>query len=171
MINTELLQRELDWLLQHPEQHRQGAYLRLPHDYDPWSAANTTEWRCGTAACLAGWTALHLGWLPVKSTYNSLVGDVPMKLVGGDELRSPHTVARDALGLTDRQALELFAGHNSLLELYQIAARLTDGRVRVPPIELFDEWGDAGPLAAEGRAWDQAAQVAVEALRAEGKTA
>jgi hypothetical protein len=92
-INTELFQKIYDQISQHPETHDQGDFESRPPG-------------CGTTRCVAGWAiALHCG-------VNSIYSRPGLPLAGRETSSgylSPTAVeAADLLGLTDRQAVELF---------------------------------------------------------------
>ena len=176
MINVQLLQRELDFLMTHPDQHNQGKYLQLSDDFDSLTARTNTEWHCGSAGCLAGWTAMHLGWTPIEIPWMSS-GEAEMVHPDGS-IDNPHRIAEQALGLTEHQAAGLFSGGNSIRRMYRLANTYTNGQIQIPPDSQFDEDGHSllgrsspDELAVEGAAWDLAAQVAIEQLQVAGKAA
>lgn len=106
MPNVELLQRTMQYIKDHPDQHRQGMFI----DY------------CGTSACFAGWAGLFSGMtadeirkaqmyqkgaelLGIGAFDATTLFDAdntrPMlelmvkDLVNGDELRPPYHYARE----------------------------------------------------------------------------
>lgn len=106
--NVELLERVMQHITDHPEQHDQVAWLN----------------ECGTAACFAGWACLLSGWQPVV-TYNP------------DDTRvmSPDTLTEDfvsdragkLLGLTHREMNYLFHGANTRDVLQRMVKDLVNG--------------------------------------------
>ncbi len=90
--NTDLLLDLKNTLLMHPEQHTQN-------HWSSDSDSNPLE-DCGTTACAAGWTCALLG-LTVhqarRKSYNNT-----------SEIGSISKFAGNALGLTDREAVNLF---------------------------------------------------------------
>lgn len=131
---VDLLRRELEFVTRRPDRWDQGVWLSVTDDDDdpdPDPAAG--DWTCGTTACLAGWTALHLGYRPFgPSDGSGLV--VPRDAAPGDArgATTVETVALVALGLTPTQADELFDERNSLRDLWEFARVFSDGRVAVP---------------------------------------
>lgn len=140
------LRRELEFLTTYPERHDQGTWYRLPRpaavDAEPGA-----DWTCGTAGCLAGWTALHADHEPyldaggvVTDEYVVAPGDGPVE----DRLVGVHELARDLLGLTYEQGDALFSGDNNLRDLWEYARVFTNDAivvpdvVRVEPPWLFD---------------------------------
>lgn len=121
MVNVPLLRKELEHITAHPEDWDQGNWL-----------IGRRRASCGTAGCLAGNTVLHDGWYP--NTANSHFNH-PVAHVIKEQHReaSVKAVASDLLQLTRHQASVLFAGHNSLLDLWMIASELTNGEIEVPP--------------------------------------
>lgn len=112
MVNVPLLRKELEHVTHHPKEWNQTVWLRrwIPN-------------QCGTLGCLAGNTVLHAGLelrLEPEGTY------MPM-----DGYTIKHH-ATNLLGLTVCQANALFDGSNSLLDLWSIANRITDGEIEVP---------------------------------------
>lgn len=126
------LRRELEFVTNHPERWDQGVWVRPP-DEALTEAEPGVDWSCGSTACLAGWTALHADYrptvcgclLPPDVSPNTPPHDLPVDL-------SAHAVARDLLGLTDRQASWLFDGNNNLRDLWEYASAFTDGAIVVP---------------------------------------
>lgn len=90
---------------------------------------------CGTACCIAGKVALDDGWHPAMT-----------RGLGGFAYRDGERadvfdIGRDLLGLTNEQANWLFAGGNTIYNLYSIANQITDGEIQPPP-ELIQPSGD-----------------------------
>lgn len=91
----ELAKRVSAHIHAHPDQHRQGDWYQ--------------ETDCGTAACIAGWTAVLDGAELAKNFYDD--GFVEASAVEGVRTggtTSIATYARVALGLTPDEAKELF---------------------------------------------------------------
>lgn len=111
--NTELLERVMRHILDHPEEHNQNSW------------GHRTQ--CGTAACFAGWTLLLTGqgeflpcrlateengeWTPTDGEYLWIKGD------DGEGDISDH--AAGLLGLKEWEANRMFAPSNTrpMLEL------------------------------------------------------
>jgi hypothetical protein len=166
-INVARLQQELDFLLDHPDRHKQDLYTDLRNvagylNRSVVERAADTSWQCNTRGCLAGWTAIHAGWQPSIHDNFLIHPDNPVM--------SQHAsvIAQDLLGLTSDQADQLFSGTNSLFEMYELAAGFTNGAIRMPHPAWLDEDGFPVPAAErkvrelqmEGESWAQADQAA-----------
>ncbi len=57
-INTELLEKVMLHIDDHPEQHDQGMWVSMADDDERGVMNREWAWNCGTTACFAGWTAL-----------------------------------------------------------------------------------------------------------------
>jgi hypothetical protein len=87
---------------------------------------------CGTACCLGGKVAIEDGGVPVRdevgdwATFDDGIttGNVVFPDVDPEEMVSVSEYARDALGLTDGQASQLFAGSNSYEDVLRIVGEL-----------------------------------------------
>lgn len=86
MKNLEKLEGLREALITHPEQHNQGCF------YTNYDSSPVTD--CGTSACAAGWT-IALEGLTAKSAQK-------------DSDKSLSTIAREILGLSSREATDLF---------------------------------------------------------------
>ena len=127
-----LLRKVLDHIEAHPEEHDQGW----------WATRRYTETgqSCGTAYCLAGWTAVLDGWTPIFDEFENSEGVFEEEVTSyfrrtttfGVAEDSAGRIARKALGLTQGQGDDLFAGNNTREDLWHVAARLTDGAITVP---------------------------------------
>jgi hypothetical protein len=101
--NVELLERTMQFIKDHPEQHSQGWWFKKRD--------------CGTAACFAGWAVTLKGYLPVFH-----VGDCRAETVVlpgyRREFDTPE-LAQELLGLTLRERETLFEASNTseMLEL------------------------------------------------------
>ena len=110
MPNVKLLRETLAYIEAHPEE---------------WDQAN---WYCGTSACFAGRACLLNGHQLLPWSHN--VQDYTSKFKTfkfyGTPLERNHiaSVARDILGLTESQALDLFMGGNTLDALRRIVNEL-----------------------------------------------
>lgn len=106
--NTELLERVMQHIEDHPEQHQQAIWAN----------------ECGTAACFAGWAALFSGWTREENNF-----------FRSSDGRSLHlrSLASEVLGLSDGESEILFhaANHVELLRMMvkdiSNGDRLTDG--------------------------------------------
>jgi hypothetical protein len=134
-IDVELLRKELEHVTAHPDEWDQSRWI--------------VRTSCGTTGCLAGGTALRAGYVPYEVT--DVIGQLTWVYVDHDDpvrnddswedwiqvpdlrVLSVQTVARRLLGLTNIQAMDLFAPHNTLEDLWIIASELTDGAIEVPP--------------------------------------
>lgn len=129
-INVPLLRKVLEHITAHPEEW----------DQEVW-AKKTTENSCGTACCVAGWTAVFSGhslvWdegeaLAVRrpDDWNGLTGFSPTGITA--DLVHISYLAREELGLDDGAACALFAGGNSLSRLWALAHHFTNGEIEIP---------------------------------------
>lgn len=126
-VNVARLRAELEFVTDHPERWDQGAWWDLPGDATV-DAEPGVDWTCGTTACLAGWTVIHEGYRPHDGDWeNQVRHPVTDAAVPVDE-----TAAR-LLGLNADRADYLFADSNTLRDLWEFAARFTDGAIQVPP--------------------------------------
>ena len=139
MPNAELLREEIAFIKTLPDASS------VERDADGYPLANcwnqnwwfVVEPGCGSAGCLAGYTTAHAG-LEFTTKYGLAVwaDSIPAPLLeryrkdGGEPMQDGETgkafvstaeAAALLLGLTDDQALALFAPHNSLAELEEFA--------------------------------------------------
>lgn len=114
-INEPLLQKTLDHITAHPEEHDQAIWMvRGPE--------------CGTLGCAAGWAVVFAGhelkFMPIGT------GDGWRETaLRVDDGRWVQHAAREELGLTVGQSADLFAGGNTVDDLWRFAEEWTDGRV------------------------------------------
>lgn len=87
-------------------------------------------WDCGTVGCLAGWTALLAGWRPTLE-FDGVYRDGVVRPVSD--------VARELLNLNANQANALFAGTNTLEDLWEYADEFTNGEASRRANALYDE--------------------------------
>lgn len=122
-INVDLLQSTLEYVTEHVQQWDQRGWI-------------LRSW-CGTTGCFAGTAVLNAGYRPwfggpdenhaafvqvdANHRFAWLVGDVHIAAV--------EDVAIELLGLTQEQANRLFYWENTLADLWEHAAVLTDGAV------------------------------------------
>lgn len=170
-VNVTLLGEVLNFITNHPDIHNQDVWLehastdpdvtvepvvRSPESITPEDYLSIS---CGTAGCLAGWTAIASGYTPAwpKNPINwcqpgdliqtenvkPLPGATPIPGVsdgvaygygGSYDVRD---VAVALLGITDDEADVMFTGTNTIRDLWEFAALVTDGALTVP-IELAD---------------------------------
>lgn len=111
-INVPLLDKVLSHLIAHPDEWQQQSWARRS--------------ACGTAYCVAGHVAVMTGhdvdW--GHDTFGS-----PALTTAGELIP---VVAQRELGLTDVQRSLLFAGTNTLGDLFWLAERYTDGAITAP---------------------------------------
>lgn len=118
-IRVDRLRDELQWITDNPDVHRQSRWIiQLP---------------CGTAGCLAGWTVLHEpdvepDWDDTDSWGHAITDSV----LTPQGTRDVSDWAQAILGLDDLYAHLLFDPGNSILDLWRIAAEITDGAIQVP---------------------------------------
>lgn len=125
-INVELLRKELEFCEANPELHAQNLWATTPDKAAVILASEAHT--CGTAACLAGWTALHAG-LDLAVGPN---GDVTV-MNGLRPYEHVRTAAVRLLGLSADDASLLFAPRNSVTTLWCLAHYLTEGAIEIPP--------------------------------------
>lgn len=105
--NVELLEKTMQHILDHPEQHDQGEWAR------------TTD--CGTAACFAGWAAILT------------FGPSVLGYIGGFDLPAPYNLscmsesAGALLGLTEPEYDTLFEANNTRDMLQLMVKDLVNG--------------------------------------------
>jgi hypothetical protein len=111
-VNRELLERTMQYIEDHPEEHYQGMWFMK------------TE--CGTTACFAGWACLLSGLTPdfTQRPYNFT--DRSSYYVKDDE-RWVKPIATELLGVSEDDAEILFHSANSLDELKLMVKDLLNG--------------------------------------------
>lgn len=114
--NVDLLKRTLAHIEAHPDRW----------DQMDWRNTDADSERCGTACCFAGWAAILNGstWdVPDDQVRQQLDLDEDrlMEVDGGVMVSD---AARDALGLTGKQADQLFDCGNRLRDLRSIVGEL-----------------------------------------------
>lgn len=119
-LNVPLLRKTMEHIRAHPEHWLQSIYRGPvgPKVLDVFRKDNNPVLECGTAMCFAGWACDLAGveWRGAGS-----------QVVAGDYSQSCGLAARDLLGLTQNQALILFAGDNKLSDLEEMVEALIDG--------------------------------------------
>jgi hypothetical protein len=110
-INVALLQKVLDYITEHPEEHDQSIIAKRT--------------LCGTAACVAGHTVAMTGHI----LNWSITGQAYTCDSGRENILD---VAATELGLTYDQSSELFSADNTLAQLWLIASVFTEGAVEIP---------------------------------------
>lgn len=127
-LNVELLRQELTWLAEHPERHNQNEWVGHPllvgyPEPERTRPAHGEDWTCQTTGCLAGWVAVHLGWMPLWGQYPDGT------LTRGGIEQHASTIASLALGLDYETEEALFYEAKSLPDLWDAASRITDGAI------------------------------------------
>jgi len=109
------------------------------HNQSVWGGAKPDN-ECGTAACVAGWSAILTDGLASIDADGTLTWD-PDRMVRDDDTLTlwgagPNAViwrvehaGRNYLGLSDDLADALFNGSNDERETVELLARIGDGRV------------------------------------------
>ncbi len=114
-INVDLMRKTFEYIEAHPEEHDQGTWAS--HDPD-----------CGTTRCFAG-TALHLS-PEYKLNWTIDPDDGWQEFMGATHIDKsevwlrPSCAGRDALGLSEDQAGDMFYANN-LEDLYVLAEQYT----------------------------------------------
>ena len=107
--NVELLEKTLQHILDHPEQHDQGEWARSRLD-------------CGTAACFAGWAAiLTFGESVINAREGTFAMPAPYDLPRMSES------AGALLGLTEPEYYTLFEANNTRDMLRLMVKDLVNG--------------------------------------------
>lgn len=127
-VNVPLLRKTLEWAT--AEHHKLRLGLPSQWDQGVWMDRQS----CGTVCCLAGKAALEAGWIPMSATEQD---DVAARTGRDHNIRHPdgrtgdvEQVADDALGLPEDHSL--YGGDNDIYTLWDIAERLTDGKITLP---------------------------------------
>lgn len=118
-VNVPRLLAELQFVTEHPEQHRQAYWMLRPTN------------ACGTAGCIAGWTVLHEG-IALAFVDMPWADEDVSSATGTEDGRAILDVAADILGLNEREAHRLFAGDNTVHDLWRIARDITQGAIEIP---------------------------------------
>jgi hypothetical protein len=105
--NTELLERTMQQIMDHPELHAQYTWV-----------GETTE--CGTAMCFAGWACVLHGYKVEARAQGTWIYD------RNQTVPIPAT-ARRLLGLTGMEASTLFDGNNTRPMLQAMVKDLVNG--------------------------------------------
>lgn len=119
--NVELLERTMQYIVDHPEAHKQHRWFARAD--------------CGTAACYAGWACLLSGYkvedIKGPHSFNLVAPDgaeVPLAVLEVDEHRpGVSKEARDLLGLTFDEAEMLFEATNTVGMLRLMVKDLVNG--------------------------------------------
>lgn len=106
MVNEKLLQEVLD------------SIEAEPHKLDSRYWVHRDD--CWTTACIAGHTVMLEGYEPLFEV-------MPYRVEGGMGIAD---IATRLLGLSEEQAAELFDCDNTLDDLWSLAGKYSDGRVR-----------------------------------------
>lgn len=117
--NTELLERVMQHITDHPEQHNQSMWVN----------------ECGTAACFAGWATLLSGWYVQRVAPSKVV-----YVAHQDDLRDflVNDLAVELLGITNDEADVLFGYGNSREMLQLMVKDLVNGDALREPEDYFD---------------------------------
>lgn len=134
MINVDRLRAELEFVTANPDRWRQGVWLDTS-EVEASDAEPGRDWTCGTTACLAGWAALHHGYVPHVVRYDDGDVEVADDFVSDPDgkVRYVRDAACEVLSLPVRAARYLFDAANSLRDLWEYARVLTRGAIEVPP--------------------------------------
>lgn len=130
-----LWRRTLTLITEHPEVHNQGEWLRETgwvggtSESRPVVVDDARPWACGTVGCLAGNAVLLSGRYPLRIQPHGGHVDVLSRGVWSLLERVAGELARDLLGLTDDQAEYAFDAWRTLVDLWVVAERVTEGRV------------------------------------------
>jgi hypothetical protein len=106
--NTELLERVMQHITDHPEQHNQHIWAN----------------ECGTSGCFAGWSALLSGWNVLRRGFA-----LDVFVAREDDPREVHVqqLAIELLGLTSDEADVLFDEFNTPDMLQRMVKDLVNG--------------------------------------------
>ncbi|MBF4194698.1 hypothetical protein MHAEM_21771 [Mycolicibacterium phlei] len=115
MLNLELLQKVRDKVLLEPDKHKQEVWMVVG---DGLQEGDTIS--CPTAACVAGWACALTGDVGVvgrllRNPNNELWVDYVITPEG--ETVTVFARGRQLLGLTEREAEDLFDEHNTRQEV------------------------------------------------------
>jgi len=119
-LNVELMDKTLDFIEQHPENHYQGAWMRKGVEDAPAVDLPDGRHLCGTAACFAGWAVTLAG--ETMDIYGYLVES------DGTTKRHVENVAAEMLGLDRWSADVLFAARNKRADLRRMVENIKAGR-------------------------------------------
>lgn len=137
MPNIELLEKTMQYIEDHPEQHEQSLWL---------SQATPG---CATAACFAGWACLLDGYEAVawERWYRAGIDLISFNVRKSDSLVNSHPreLGQALLGLSDADAWVLFYGTNTLDQLKLMTKHLSNG------LALADQWEQVADYDPEGR--------------------
>ena len=122
MVNFAELDPVLDHLDAHPQQVNMGTWYRVPEAARLRPGHLADDWQCGTVACLAGWTAIRAGWVPIFG--NGILDLGVMVNPATGERALARDVARDILELSYGQASALFCEATTLGEVHTMVDAL-----------------------------------------------
>lgn len=111
MRNVELIERVMEYILDHPRQHQQGAWIS----------------ECGTAACFAGWTCLLSGFEQLRNSAGHLYDSLIVDDSDPDGWAEIPRKAEELLGLTEDEAGILFHPTNTQTMLKRMVGDLVNG--------------------------------------------
>lgn len=125
VVNTQLLDLTMSLISKRPDDWEQGDWVEVK--YDP-----ETDEPCGTTCCFAGHALLLSG------DYEAVLYTDPedyefaelVEIETGEEVSDPAAEAANVLGLTDREAKELFYGYNRIENIKYIVEAIKNGSYR-----------------------------------------
>lgn len=135
-INVPELRKQLEFLTANRDKHEQNVWYSMNstmdveyiyHELTDSTCRVLREdaiWKCGTTACLAGWTAMSHGWRPVTNSGTHMYRD--------GEFNTAFHVGQEILGLDRSQAHALFSGTRDLRGLWREANIMTNGEIEIP---------------------------------------
>lgn len=98
-------------------------------DQRSWMTMHSKSTACGTTYCLAGFAAVEFAGLePVLDAYaEPFIDDV---YVEDGDMKSISAVARDYLGLTSDESIDLFDSSNEYADVIEITKKIKSGEYR-----------------------------------------
>lgn len=134
MLNVSLLLKELRHVTIHPEQWDQGVWAKATQEEKPDPRPSA----CGSYGCLAGNTVIHSGerlYWEKEGTIFQDGAEVPLWIAAfvqtaeGHRGESVSYTAQALFGMTRHQAMRMFAGENTLDQLWEIAGEIAGGEI------------------------------------------
>lgn len=111
-VNIELLNKVMEHIEGHPEEHYQGTWARRTD--------------CGTAYCFAGHAVVICGWDPIFPIVDHSDRKLLAKACSRDgRVHAIQDVAELELGLTEEMANRLFHHRNSREQLREMVDQIT----------------------------------------------
>lgn len=126
-VNVPLLRKALEHVTAHPEEWDQGV----------WAKRSS---QCGTQYCLAGTVVVLSGEFRAQWSSTNYSTEFTHYCTRVDNDDCLYDIQDTAINLLNTDAYHLFNGSNTLRDLWELAAEMTNGEIAVPhdlPLETL----------------------------------